>query len=515
MSENEQRPRVAPTDAAPEAIDTDVLLVPVLAGQWPAVPGLDEAAAGEVGRALATGEFTGKLYQVFVSPLVSASWSARRVMLVGAGPADRFTTERGRHVATAAARAVRERRGERLAFLETARPLGADGQAVTAEAAAQAFTEGLALARFDAAQYKTGERALSELRDVQVAVGGAVTPAVVDAVRRGDVLGWCSNLARTLANEPGNRLPPRVLAERALHAVGRFEHLDAEVLDEPRIRELGMNLLAGVGQGSHEPPRLIVLRYRPPGAPSAPVLGLVGKGITFDTGGISIKASAGMDRMKDDMAGGAAVIAAMRAIAELRAPVRVVGVVPAAENMPGGGAIRPGDVLRSADGITVEVTDTDAEGRLALADGLWYARREGATHLVDIATLTGACLVALGRVASGLFGRPDAWLHLVHRVAGAAGDRSWPLPLFEEYREQLESEIADLMNVGGRPAGAATAATFLAAFTGDLPWAHLDIAGTAWNEEAKPYLPKGPTGVGVRTLAGLAFEAFPQAQGAD
>jgi leucyl aminopeptidase len=267
-----------------------------------------------------------------------------------------------------------------------------------------------------------------------------------------------------------------------------------------------MGLLLGVARGSSEPPRLIVFRYEPAGAPASPVLGLVGKGITFDTGGISIKPADGMDRMKDDMTGGAAVACAMRAIALLKAPIRVIGVVPATENMPGGRAVKPGDVLTSAGGKTVEVLNTDAEGRLILGDGLWYARQLGATHLVDVATLTGAVVVALGRVTSGLFGSPAAWVERVRRVADRAGDRVWPMPLFEDYREQLKSEIADFTNTGGRPAGSITAALFLSEFTGGLPWVHMDIAGTAWAEESKPYLPKGPTGVAVRTLAELAFE---------
>jgi leucyl aminopeptidase len=250
----------------------------------------------------------------------------------------------------------------------------------------------------------------------------------------------------------------------------------------------------------------MVFRYEPAGAPKAPVLGLVGKGITFDTGGISIKPADGMERMKDDMAGGAAVACAMRAIALLKAPMRVVGVVPTTENMPGGRAIKPGDILKSAEGKTVEVINTDAEGRLILGDGLWYARRLGATHLVDVATLTGACVVALGKVTSGLFGTPERWVEQVRRVANRAGDRVWPLPTFDEYRDQLKSDIADMMNTGGRPAGSITAAMFLKEFTGGLPWAHLDIAGTAWAEEPKPYQPKGATGVAVRTLASLAFE---------
>jgi leucyl aminopeptidase len=238
------------------------------------------------------------------------------------------------------------------------------------------------------------------------------------------------------------------------------------------------------------------------------VLGLVGKGITFDTGGISIKPADRMELMKDDMSGGAAVACAMRAIALLKAPMRVIGVVPTTENMPGGRAIKPGDILKSAAGKTVEVINTDAEGRLILGDGLWYARQLGATHLVDVATLTGAVVVALGKVTTGLFGNNDAWIDTVRRVANRAGDRAWPMPLFDEYREQIKSDIADMMNTGGRAAGSITAAMFLKEFADTVPWAHLDIAGTAWAEEPRPYLPKGPSGVAVRTLAALAFEQF-------
>ena len=238
------------------------------------------------------------------------------------------------------------------------------------------------------------------------------------------------------------------------------------------------------------------------------MLGLVGKGITFDTGGISIKPAADMDRMKDDMSGGAAVASAMRAIAELKAPIRVVGVIPIAENMPGGHAIRPGDVLKCASGKTVEVLNTDAEGRLVLGDALWYAQKLGATHLVDIATLTGAITVALGKITSGLFGTPPQFVEQVRAVAERAGDRCWPMPLFDEYKDLLRSEIADLVNTGGRQGGSITAALFLKEFTGGLPWAHLDIAGTAWADESKPFMPKGPTGVGVRTLVELAFSEF-------
>jgi leucyl aminopeptidase len=272
------------------------------------------------------------------------------------------------------------------------------------------------------------------------------------------------------------------------------------------MQQLGMGSLLGVAQGSAEPPALIVIRYRPAaGAEGAAHLGLVGKGVTFDTGGISIKPAEGMDRMKDDMSGGAAVICAMRAIALLGAPLKVIGIVPTSENMPGGRAIKPGDVLTSASGKTVEVLNTDAEGRLILGDGLWYAQKLGATHLVDVATLTGACVVALGKAASALFGQPARWVDRVRDTALAAGDRCWPMPLYDEYSDQLKSEIADLVNSGGRPAGACTAAMFLKEFSGGLPWVHLDIAGTAWADDARPWQPKGATGVAVRTLAELAF----------
>jgi leucyl aminopeptidase len=378
----------------------------------------------------------------------------------------------------------------------------------TAADLAQAAAEGLTLAEFFGGSYKTDDPPPAPVPAWTVIALDGVDDAGVmakRAVERGRILGECSNLARELSNEPGNVLPPREFARRAT-ALASEVGVRTEILDETQIEKLGMGLLLGVARGSAEPPRLRVFRYDPPGAPATPVLGLVGKGITFDTGGISIKPAEKMEQMKDDMAGGAAVACAMRAIALLKAPMRVIGIVPTAENMPGGKAIRPGDVLTSASGKTVEVINTDAEGRLILGDGLWYAQQLGATHLVDVATLTGAVVVALGKVTSGIFGTPDAWVERVRAVANRAGDRAWPLPLFDEYKDQIRSDIADIMNTGGRAAGSITAAMFLKEFVGDVPWAHLDIAGTAWADEAKPYQPKGPSGVAVRTLAMLAFE---------
>jgi leucyl aminopeptidase len=371
----------------------------------------------------------------------------------------------------------------------------------------QAIAEGLTLAEFDSGVYKTFGHDAFEIRDVAVVVSSGARPAATRAVERGRIIGgWC-NVARRLDNEPGNALTTTVFADRLAEIAGG-DGLTVRILDEKELANLGMGMLLGVGQGSHNPPRMVVIRHEPSGAAKSPVLGLVGKGITFDTGGISIKPAENMERMKDDMAGGAAVASAMRAIAELKAPINVVAVIPIAENMPGGHAIRPGDVLKSASGKTVEVLNTDAEGRLILGDALWYAQQLGATHLVDIATLTGAISVALGRVASGLFGTPPEFAELVRLVAERAGDRCWTMPLFEEYKDQLRSEIADMVNTGGRLGGAITAALFLREFTGGLPWVHLDIAGTAWAEDARPFMPKGPTGVGVRTLIELAFSEF-------
>ena len=488
--------------AAPlDAVDTTALLVPWFEADGPDVQrALDAATSGEVSRALGSGEFTGKPYEVFSALLGDRRWRAQRVALIGLGKAALFTSDTVRRAAVAAGVVARQRRIDRAAFVL---PLATGG--VTVAELVQAAAEGLTLSEFDAGSYKTTEPSPAAAPSWSIVVGAADrSPAVEAAIARGRLLGECSNLARALANEPGNALTPREFARRTA-SIAADGGAHVEVLDEKQIESLGMGLLLGVARGSSEPPRLMVFKHEPPGAAAGPVLGLVGKGITFDTGGISIKPADGMERMKDDMAGGAAVACAMRAISMLGAPIRVVGVVPATENMPGGRAIKPGDILKSASGKTVEVINTDAEGRLILGDGLWYAQRLGATHLVDVATLTGACVVALGKLTSGLFGTPPSWVEQVRTVAERAGDRVWPMPVADEYFDQLKSDIADFTNTGGRAAGSITAAMFLKQFTNGLPWAHLDIAGTAWLDEGKPYMPKGPTGVAVRTLAELPF----------
>ncbi|HEY2906070.1 MAG TPA: leucyl aminopeptidase [Vicinamibacterales bacterium] len=482
-------------------VDADLFITPWFEDdRASSIPGLDDATGGEVARAIESKEFGAHPYDLFITPIAGREWKARRVALIGAGRANDFTIDLARKLASAAGLAAKQRRVARVAFL--ARP---DGPArLDARQLAQATAEGLTLAEFNVGTYKTGDTPPGAAPTWMIVSSGAAD-GIDAAVARGRILGESSNLARGLANEPGNTLTPREFAARAAQ-IAREAGVHVDVLDEQQIAALHMGLLLGVARGSSEPPRLIVFRHEPPGVTAGPVLGLVGKGVTFDTGGISIKPADGMERMKDDMAGGAAVACAMRAIALLKAPIRVIGIVPTTENMPGGRAIKPGDILESAEGKTVEVINTDAEGRLILGDGLWYARQLGATHLVDVATLTGACVVALGKITTGLFGSPMSFVEQVHQVADRAGDRSWPLPLFDEYRDQLKSDIADLMNTGGRPAGSITAAMFLKEFTGGLPWVHMDIAGTAWLEEPKPYLGKGPSGVAVRTLAELAFQ---------
>jgi leucyl aminopeptidase len=480
----------------PRSADTDLVIVTAFEAQASALADWSPATGGEIDRAVASKEFIGKLFEMFFTPIVDRSYRARRLAAIGLGEEKSFTIDRARRVAAAIGHTARQRKIPRVAFLADT---GLDSPEMM-----QAIAEGLTLAGFDAGSYKTVGYESFELTAVGLIVEERIREIAERAAWRGRIVGEHCNIARQLDNEPGNALTPSVFASR-LAEIAHNGGLSVEVLDHHELERLGMGMLLGVGRGSAEPPRLVAIRYEPAGAPASPVLGLVGKGITFDTGGISIKPAADMDRMKDDMAGGAAVACAMRALAELEAPIRVIGVIPIAENMPGGRAIRPGDVLKSASGKTVEIINTDAEGRLILGDALWYAQQLGATHLIDIATLTGAISIALGKITSGLFGTPASFVEHVRATAERAGDRCWPLPLFDEYKDQLRSEIADMMNTGGRLGGAITAALFLKEFTGGLPWIHLDIAGTAWTDENKPFMPKGPTGVGVRTLVELAF----------
>jgi leucyl aminopeptidase len=497
------------SSAALPDVEADLVLLPWFEREAPdTVPDLDAAASAEIARVLSSGEFAAKPFELFLVTVAAARFKPRRILLIGAGARASFGATQVRRVAATAALQARQRRTSRAAFVLRA---GADPSTEALASLAQAAAEGLTLGEFNIGSYKTMDPAPPPV-PAWTLILPAASEVLEARVARGRVLGECSNFARQLTNEPGNVLTPTEFAARAA-SIAREGGIKVDILDEAQITALGMGLLLGVGRGSAEPPRLVVFHHDPPGAPDGPVLGLIGKGITFDTGGISIKPAENMDRMKDDMAGGAAVTCAMRAIGALGAPIRVIGLVAMAENMPSSKAVKPGDILRSAEGKTVEVMNTDAEGRLVLGDALWYARKLGATHLVDVATLTGAIVVALGRTTTGIMGTPDDWVQRIRQVGDAVGDQMWQLPLVEEYRDQLKSEIADFTNVGGRPAGSITAALFLREFSGGLPWAHLDIAGTAWADDSRPYLPKGPTGVAVRTLAELAFTSDTWATG--
>ena len=490
-------PAVTATARPIREFDADLLIVPVFEDDALSdEPDLDRASGGEFSGARQRGEFAGKTHEQLLVPLGGDGWKVRRALLIGAGRRAELTTEHVRRIATIGGLAARQRRLTKIAIVWR----GADS--VPADRVLQALVEGVVLANYEGTSYKTSGQTAAWLERVELRVAGAAADAPLE---RGRVLGECTNIARALSNEPGNVLTPREFAERA-KTLAKAEGLGVEVLDEKQIAALKMGLLLGVARGSDQPPRVVILRHEPANAKKGVVLGLVGKGITFDTGGISIKPSENMDKMKDDMSGGAAVMCAMVALSRLKAPVTCIGVIPATENMPSGDAMKPGDVLTSAEGKTVEILNTDAEGRLILGDALWYARTLGVTHLVDVATLTGACVVALGRTTSGLFGRPAAWVEQVRQASERAGDRSWPMPLFDDYKDLLKSEIADFTNTGGRAGGAISAALFIKEFVGDLPWVHMDIAGTAWAEEARPYQPKGATGVGVRTLAELALD---------
>lgn len=483
----------------PDSVEVDLLFVPVFEDDdaLQDLPGLDAATAGEIGRALGSGEFRRTPYESFITRVVPGTYRAARIALVGAGRRKDADPERWRRLAAACGYTARLRSIRRAGWVVRACE---DAVGVAGLAA-----DGLSAAELDSGTYKSsGPGPGAYLSRAVIVAPGADPDALARAVLKGRTLGECANLARGLANEPANILTPREFANRVA-GLCQPAGLSVEILDEHRIREMKMGLLLGVAQGSAEPPRLVVIRHDPSGAAQTPVLGLVGKGITFDTGGISIKPAEGLERMKQDMSGGAAVAAAMRAIALLKGTRRVVAVIPMAENAVGGRATRPGDVLTAAGGKTVEVINTDAEGRLILADALWYAQQLGATHLVDVATLTGACVVALGRAASGLFAAHDQWALTVAGASQRAGDRLWRMPLYDEYREMIRSEVADLVNSAGRWAGANTAAMFLREFVDDRPWAHLDIAGTAWSEDRKAYQPKGPTGVAVRTLTELGL----------
>jgi leucyl aminopeptidase len=465
-------------------VETEALIVPVFEGRRDARFGAADL--------FDSGEIAGKPLELTLlhhAPGVRAT----RVLLVGAGKPEKFDAAEMRRLSGAAVRYLKAKSIKTVALAVDADFAGDDFAA--------AAIEGALLGDFEPDRYKTGD----DKKSLDAFALAADTPGLDAAVERGRVLGEAQNFARGLVNEPANRLTPLGMADAARKMAAEFG-LECEVLDRDAMEKLGMGSLLGVALGSAEPPVLIVLRYRPATPQGSAHLGLVGKGVTFDTGGISIKPSEGMEKMKYDMAGGAAMIGAMRAIAQLRPAIAVSAFVPCVENMPGSRAQRPGDIVTAMNGKTIEVINTDAEGRLILADALTYARRQGCTHLVDAATLTGAVAVALGHLNVGLFASEDAMRDRLLAASRAEGERMWPLPLEDDYKEYLKSAFADIANVGGRWGGAVTAAVFLKEFAEDTPWVHLDIAGTAWLDESKPYLAKGPTGLPVRTLVRLAMD---------
>jgi leucyl aminopeptidase len=499
--------------ADPAKIETELLAVVAADTQTSKEPNAkpepvlltaNEAVKAAAAAVLANGEYKAGANETLLLH-APAGLAAKRLLIVGLGKQAKVTVHSVRSAAGAAVRFTKPRgiRELVLALSEN------DSKTLPHTASVRAAVEGAFVGDFDPDTYRSDRKDQSVQSFTLAAQAGADKAAgrteIETAFAEGVIVGESQNFTRSLVNEPGNKLTPTILGQRAAEmaaAVG----LQAEVHSTEKLHELKMGAFWSVSQGSAEPPALIVLRYEPEGVKDGPVLGLVGKGITFDTGGISIKPSDNMEKMKYDMAGGAAMIGAMRAIALLKPKVRVIAVVCAAENMPDGKAQKPGDVQTAMPlstekpGKTIEVINTDAEGRMVLADGLTYARQLGATHLIDAATLTGACVVALAHVNAGAFSNDDATWAKFDSALATSGEKFWRLPLGEEYAELIKSEIGDIKNTGGRWGGACTAAEFLKVFVEDTPWIHLDIAGLAWVEDSKPYIAKGPSGVAVRSI---------------
>ena len=479
---------------APGSVRTQALVVPVFSS------GLDGAAVtsdvqlgGAIGDLLATGEFKGKLCELCLVHARERSY--KRLLLVGLGEADKFEPWMLARLAGSAVRYLGRRNAREIAF---ALPPQAKGN----EAACASFlVEGALTGAFETSLYQKEPEKRSGAENIEILGEGFDDDALSKGIGRGQILGEAVNFARRLALTPANDMTPTQLALEATNAA-KEAGLQVDVLDEDRCRAEGMGSFLSVAQGSAQPPKFIVLTYSgDPG--SKDLLALVGKGITFDTGGISIKPADRMEEMKYDMSGGAGVIATMCAIGKLKPKINVVGIVPATENMPGGKATKPGDIFTAMNGKTIEVINTDAEGRLILADALCYANKLGATKIVDTATLTGACVIALGHAASAAVTNNEEFVNQFLAVAKPTGERFWHMPLFEDYSNAMKSDIADLKNTGGRAAGTLTAAAFLKVFAGETPWIHIDIAGTAYLDGESAWQAKGPTGTPVRTMVSL------------
>jgi len=488
-------------------LSEDVLIVPVFEGENPrdsenasALAALDHLTRGAVASIFDEGEMTGKLDSSVVLKNVGPP-STRRLLLYGAGGADDIGELSVQRLAGGAIRnALKHRAIRSAAFLVTRK--------LETEALVQAIVEGALIGEMNGELYRSNSESTTEITSLDLVSELPEPPDFNSAIKAGCAMAEATNFARSLGFEPSNVMTPTELALRA-QKMANQEGLGFEALGEDEMKRLGMGALLAVSRGSSEPARLIVLKYEPDGenvaGASGDLIALVGKGITFDSGGISIKPAARMEEMKYDMCGGAAVLGAMQVFARLRPNVRVIGVVPASENLPSGRAVKPGDVVRSLSGKTIEVVNTDAEGRLILADAITYVISRGATCVVDAATLTGACVVALGETRAAVMGSDQQLIDDLMAAGEQCGERLWPLPLDEDYGEIIKSDIADVKNVGNRTAGSITAGYFLKHFAGSVPWAHLDIAGTAWTEKEKPYLAKGATGFGVRLMASFVL----------
>lgn len=455
---------------------------------------LDSVSRGWLRRLLAGGDFKGKKDEVMVQRTMGAL-PFQRLMLVGLGNKEKFKLDIWRGALSNVARRCREMR-----IREFAVSMILPGESgLEKEKMVWASVEGMILGLYRLKGFKRKEE--EELRDPDEAallVKGRPTERLERAIREAQAVSEAVCWVRDLVGRPSNMLTPQLLAEEALKMC-KAKGLRCKVIDEREMRALGMGALLGVASGTKEPPRLIVAEHGK-SSKSMPTIALVGKGITFDSGGICLKPVEKMDQMKDDMAGGAAVLGTLRAASDLNLPVHLIGIVPATENLPSGSAYKPGDVLRTMSGQTIEVSNTDAEGRLILADAIAFALRYKPNVIVDVATLTGACVVALGDSIAGIMGNDKTLLEMFRQAGENTGEEVWPLPLKEEYEELIKSDIADVKNSGGREAGAIQGGLFLRKFVGETPWVHLDIAGPVWTEKERPYKPKGPTGFGVRLL---------------
>jgi len=458
---------------------------------------LDEATGGLVSSVIESEELKGKEGDTVYLHLSGEGVKAKRLLLVGVGAKEDYKLF---HTAQLAGTAARHFRGKGFKNVAVVPRFEGDTKQIAAASA-----EGAVTSLFDLDKYRTVDKENKAIESFTVSVEGADESALNEGVERGRIIGESLNFTRDLANEPSNYLTPTDMADKARDIANELG-LNIDVLDEARMEQEGMGSLLSVSRGSDAPAKLIVLKYVPTGENAKGddnLIAFVGKGVTFDTGGISIKPSENMEMMKYDMTGAATVLGTMRAIAQLKPSMPILGVAPCTENMPSGKATKPGDVVRAMNGKTIEVINTDAEGRLILADAMCYAKKLGAKRIIDMATLTGAVSIALGDVNAAVIGTDQSLIDEIINAGKEVGEKFWQLPLDKEYTKQIKSDIADIKNVGGRKAGTITAAAFLKEFADDISWAHLDIAGTAWSDEAKPYRSKGPTGIALRTMLNI------------